>query len=45
MYNSQDNINMDVKVMGCDDADWTHLTHDRVQWRGIFNMVMNIGVP
>jgi hypothetical protein len=28
-----------------EDLDWVHLAHNRVQWRGVVNMVMNLWVP
>jgi hypothetical protein len=28
-----DNIEMDVKETGCEDADWTHPDQEKVQWR------------
>jgi hypothetical protein len=26
------NFAMDLKELGCEDVDWIHLDHDRVQW-------------
>jgi hypothetical protein len=40
-----DNIRMDVREIGWDDMDWIDLVQDRVQWRALVNMVMNLRVP
>jgi hypothetical protein len=31
MHIWEDNIKIVVKQTGCEDVDWIHLTHDRVQ--------------
>jgi len=41
----QHNNRTDLKEMGTDGVDWTHLAHDRGQWRAVVNTVMNIWVP
>jgi hypothetical protein len=38
-------IKMDLKDMRRESVDWIHLSQDRVQWRGLVNAVLNIGVP
>jgi hypothetical protein len=41
----EDNINMDLKEIGIDGANWIRLAQDRVQWRAFVNMVMNLRIP
>jgi hypothetical protein len=41
----EDNIEMYLKGIGCEDVDWNHLTQVRDQWRALVNMVMNLRVP
>jgi hypothetical protein len=36
---------MNLREIGCEGVDWTHLAHDRDQWRVIFNTVMNLRIP
>jgi hypothetical protein len=36
---------MDLKEIGCEDMDWVHLAHDRVQRWVLLNTVTNIRVP
>jgi transposase len=38
------NINMDLKDIGMDGANWIRLAQDRVQWRACVNTVMNLQV-
>jgi hypothetical protein len=38
----EDNINMDLKEMGCEVVDWFHLVRGRDQWRAAVNTVMNL---
>jgi hypothetical protein len=38
----EDNIDMDVNETGCEDVDRIHVAQDRIQWRDLVNMVMNI---
>jgi hypothetical protein len=39
------NINMDLREMGIDGANWIQLTQDRVQQQACVNIVMNLWVP
>jgi hypothetical protein len=41
----EDNIKMDIRVIGIDGANWIRLAQDRVQWRAFVNTVMNLRVP
>jgi hypothetical protein len=41
----EDNIRMDLRVMGWGGTDWIDLAQDRVQWRALLNMVMILQVP
>jgi hypothetical protein len=41
----EDDIKMDVMEIGIDGANWIRLTQNRVQWRGLARMVMNLRVP
>jgi hypothetical protein len=41
----EDNIKMDVREIGIDEANWIQLAQDRVQWRACVNTVMNLRVP
>jgi hypothetical protein len=41
----EDNINMDLREIGIDGANWIQLAQDRVQWRACVNTVMNLCVP
>jgi hypothetical protein len=41
----EDKINMDLREIGIDGANWIQLAQDGVQWRAFMNMVMNLGVP
>jgi hypothetical protein len=36
---------MNSKETGCESVDWIHLAQDRLQWRALVNMVMNLRVP
>jgi hypothetical protein len=39
------NIKMDLREVGWDGMDWIDLAQDRVQWRALVNMVMNLRIP
>jgi hypothetical protein len=41
----EDNIEMDLREIGIDGANWIRLAQDRVQWRAFVNTVMNHRVP
>jgi hypothetical protein len=40
-----DNIKMDLREIGCDSVDWTHMAQDREQWRVLVSTVLNLRVP
>jgi hypothetical protein len=41
----EDNVEMNLKEIGIDGANWTRLAQDRVQWRTFVSTVMNLRVP
>jgi hypothetical protein len=41
----EDNIKMDLKEIGIDEANWIRLAQGRVQWRAFVNTVMKLRVP
>jgi hypothetical protein len=41
----ENNIKMDLREIGIDEANWIQLAQDRVQWRACVNTVMNLRVP
>jgi hypothetical protein len=41
----EDNIKMDLREIGIDEANWNHLAQDGVQWWGCVNTVMNLRIP
>jgi hypothetical protein len=41
----EDNIKIDLREIGIDEANWIRLGQDRVQWRPCVNTVMNLRVP
>ena len=41
----EDNIKMDLQIVGCGDKDWIDLAQDRDMWRAVVNAVMNLWVP
>jgi hypothetical protein len=42
---SEDNININLREIGIDGANWIQLAQDRIQWRAFVNTVMNVLVP
>jgi hypothetical protein len=41
----EDNIEMNLRQIGIDGANWIQLAQDRVQWRAFVNTVMNLRIP
>jgi hypothetical protein len=41
----EDNINMDLREIEIDGANWIRLAQDTVQWRGFVKTVTNLQVP
>jgi hypothetical protein len=41
----EDNINMDLRKIGIDGANWIQLAQDRFQWRACVNTVISLRVP
>jgi hypothetical protein len=41
----EDNINLDLREIGIDGANWIRLDQNSVRWRAFVNMVMNLRVP
>jgi hypothetical protein len=41
----EDNIKMDLRELGIDEANWIRLVQDRAQWRAFVNTVMNFRIP
>jgi hypothetical protein len=41
----EDNINIYLREIGIDAANWIQLARDRVQWRTFVNTVMSLRVP
>jgi hypothetical protein len=40
-----DNINLDLREIRIDGANWIRLAQDKVRWRAFLNTVMNLRVP
>jgi hypothetical protein len=38
----EDNIRMDLRVIGWEGVDWMHLAQDRSQWQDLVNITMNL---
>ncbi|KAJ4435738.1 hypothetical protein ANN_18355 [Periplaneta americana] len=41
----EDNIKMDLRVVGYDDREWINLAQDRDQWRAYVKATMNLRLP
>jgi hypothetical protein len=41
----EDNINLDLREIGIDGANWIQLAQDRVRWRASVNTVINLRIP
>jgi hypothetical protein len=41
----KDNIKLDLREIGIDEANWIRLTKDRVHWRAFVSTIMNLRVP
>jgi hypothetical protein len=41
----EDNIKMDLRETGIDEANWIRLAQDRVQWRTFVSTVINLRDP
>ena len=41
----EDNIKMDLEVVGRGCGDWMELAEDRDRWRALVSTVMNFWVP
>jgi hypothetical protein len=41
----EDNIKLDLREIGIDEANWIRLAQDRVQWRAFVNTVIIFRVP
>jgi hypothetical protein len=41
----EDNIKLDLRVIGIDGAKWIQLAQDRVQWWASVNTMMKLRVP
>jgi hypothetical protein len=41
----EDNIRIDIRYIGWEGVDLSHMVQDRYQWRALVNAVMNLWVP
>ena len=41
----EDNIKMDLQVVGCGGVDWVKLAQDRDRWWELVNVVINLQIP
>jgi hypothetical protein len=41
----EENIKMDLREIGIDEANWIQLADDSVQWRAFVSRVMGLRVP
>jgi hypothetical protein len=41
----EDNIKLDLREIGINEANWIQLGQDRGQWRAFVNTVMNLRFP
>jgi hypothetical protein len=41
----EDNIKLDLREIRIDGTKWIRLAQDRVQWRAVLKMVINLRVP
>jgi hypothetical protein len=41
----EDNVEIDLREIGCGGMEWIHLAQDRDQWKAFVNKVINLWVP
>jgi len=41
----EDDISMDFRSAGCENADWIRIAQDRAQWRVLVTTVTNLQLP
>jgi hypothetical protein len=41
----ENNVKIDLRETGIDEANWIQLAQDRVQWWAFVNTVMNLRIP
>ena len=44
-HRGDDNIKMDIDIVGCGFMDWIEMAQNGVRWRALVNAVMNHSVP